>query len=90
MVKRHLRANCPIMAKNGSFSSLFNLHSKGMNFIFVTFGQNTKPIAFTFWPTMTDFHHKMTKFKVWSCLGKVPRLWPYVLPQMAHVHHRSI
>ena len=49
------------MAKLGSFSSLFNLQSKSINFNFghlsLIFGQNTKAIALLFWPKLAHFHH---------------------------------
>ena len=45
------------LAKNGSFSSLFNLHSKSINFNFGHFWPKYQGYSLTFWPTMAHFHH---------------------------------
>ena len=45
------------MAKNGSFSSLFNLQSKSINLNFGQFWAKYQGYSLTFWPKMTRFHH---------------------------------
>ena len=71
-------------AKNGSFSSLFNLQSKSINFNFGQFGQNTKAIALLLgqnWLIFITFQSaiKINQFQFWSFLAKIPRLQPYFL-----------
>ena len=46
-----------LSAKNASFSSLFNLQSKSINFKFGHFSPNYQGYSFTFWPQMPHFHH---------------------------------
>ena len=108
------------MANNASFSSLFNLQSKSINFKFVHFLAKYQGYSLTFWPKLPHFHHfsicnqnqsistlfifgqntkaiallfgqkclifitfqsaiKINQFQIWSFLGKIPRLWPYLL-----------
>ena len=45
------------MAKNGSFSSLFNLQSKSINFNFGHFSPKYQGYSLTVWPKMAHFHH---------------------------------
>ena len=45
------------LAKNRSFSSLFNLQSKSVNFNFVHFSAKYQGYSFTFWPKVAQFHH---------------------------------
>ena len=45
------------LAKNASFSSLFNLQSKSINFKFGHFGAKYQGYSLTFWPKMPHFHH---------------------------------
>ena len=45
------------LAKNGSFSSLFNLQSKSMNFNFGHLSAKYQGWTLTFWPKMAHFHH---------------------------------
>ena len=45
------------LAKNGSFSSLFNLQSKSINFNFGHFWAKYQGYSLTFWPKMAHFHH---------------------------------
>ena len=45
------------LAKNGSFSSLFNLQSKSINFNFGHFWAKYQGYSLTFRPTMAHFHH---------------------------------
>ena len=44
-------------AKNGSFSSLFNLQSKSINFNFGHLSAKYQGYSLTFSPTMAHFHH---------------------------------
>ena len=46
-----------VLAKNGSFSSLFNLQSKSINFKFGHFSPKYQGYSLTFWPKMAHFHH---------------------------------
>ena len=62
------------LAKNGSFSSLFNLQSKSINLILIIFGQNTKAIALLFgqkWLIFITFQSALNinQFQIWSFLG---------------------
>ena len=43
--------------KSGSFSSLFNLQSKSMNFNFGHLSAKYQGYSLTFWPKMAHFHH---------------------------------
>ena len=45
------------LATNASFSSLFNLQSKSINFKFGHFGAKYQGYSLTFWPKMPHFHH---------------------------------
>ena len=45
------------LAKNASFSSLFNLQSKSINFKFGHFSPKHQGYSLTFWPKMPHFHH---------------------------------
>ena len=45
------------LAKNGSFSSLFNVQSKSINFNFGHFSAKYQAYSLTFWPNMAHFHH---------------------------------
>ena len=45
------------LAKHGSFSSLFNLQSKSINFNFGHFWTQYQGYSLTFWPKMAHFHH---------------------------------
>ena len=46
-----------ILAKNRSFSSLFNLQSKSINFNFCHFSAKYQGYSLTFWPKIAHFHH---------------------------------
>ena len=108
VISRSFLANIPrlqpyILAKIGSFSSLFNLQSKSINFNFghfsLIFGQYTKAIASHFgqnWLIFITFQSviKLNQFQFRSFLA---HLWPkyqgYSLtlwPKLAHFHHFSI
>ena len=45
------------LAKIGSFSSLFNLQSKSINFNFGHFWPKYQGYSLTFWPKLAQFHH---------------------------------
>ena len=45
------------LATNASFSSLFNLQSKSINFKFGHFSAKYQGYSLTFWPQMPHFHH---------------------------------
>ena len=45
------------LAKNGSFSSLFNLQSKSIYLNFGQFWAKYQGYSLTFWPKMARFHH---------------------------------
>ena len=45
------------LAKNASFSSLFNLQSKSIDFKFGHFSPKYQGYSLTFWPKMPHFHH---------------------------------
>ena len=45
------------LAKPASFSSLFNLQSKSINFKFGHFSPKYQGYSLTFWPKMPHFHH---------------------------------
>ena len=45
------------LAKNQSFSSLFNLQSKSINFNFGQFSAKYQSYSLTFWPKIAYFHH---------------------------------
>ena len=87
----------------GSFSSLFNLQSKSINFSFghfsLIFGQNTKAIALPFgqtWLIFITFQSaiKFNQFHFWSVFAHFwPKYQDYSLtfwPILAHFHHFSI
>ena len=46
-----------LFAKNRSFSSLFNLQSKSINFSSGHFSAKYQGYSLTFWPTIAHFHH---------------------------------
>ena len=46
-----------LLAKNRSFSSLFNLQSKLINFNFGQFSAKYQGYSLTFWPIIAHFHH---------------------------------
>ena len=45
------------LAKNASFSSIFNVQSHWINFKFGQFSAKYQGYSLTFWPKMPDFHH---------------------------------
>ena len=52
-----LRLKPYFLAKNGSFSSLFNLQSKSINFNFGHVSPKYQGYSLTFWPKLAHFHH---------------------------------
>ena len=50
------------LAKNRSFSSLFNLQSKSINFNFGHVSAKYQGYSLTFWPKFAHFHH----FSIWN------------------------
>ena len=91
------------LAKIGSFSSLFNLQSKSINFNFghfsLIFGQNTKAIALLFgqnWLIFITFQSaiKINQFQFRSFFAhfwaKYQGYSLAVWPKLAHFHHFSI
>ena len=91
------------LAKIGSFSSLFNLQSKSINFNFghfsLIFGYNTKAIALLFgqnWLIFITFQSaiKINQFQFRSFFAHFwPKYQGYSLtfrPKLAHFHHCSI
>ena len=72
------------LAKHGSFSSLFILQSKSINFNFSHFWPKYQGYNLTVWPKMAHFHHfsicnQINQFQVLSFLDKIPRLQAYFL-----------
>ena len=80
--------NTKAIAKNGSFSSLFNLQSKSINFNFGHLWPKYQGYSLTFWPQMAHFHHfsictqhqSISNLVIFgSFVSKIPRLQPYLL-----------
>ena len=108
VICRSFLANIPrlqpyFLAKIGSFSSLFNLQSKSINFNFghfsLMFGQNTKAIALPFgqnWLIFITFQSaiRINQFQFRSFFAHFwPKYQGYSLtfwPKLAHFHHFSI
>ena len=73
------------LAKNRSFSSLFNLQSKSNNFNVGHFSAKYQGYSLTVWPKIAHFFImfqsaiKINQFQCWSVFGKIPRLQPYFL-----------
>ena len=75
------------LAKLGSFSSLFNLQSKSINFNFSHLWPRYQGYSLTFWPKLAHFHHfsicnQINQCQFRSCLAKIPRLQPYFLAKI--------
>ena len=84
------------MAKNGSFSSLFNVQSKSIYFNFGHFWAKYQGYSLTFWPKLAHFHH-FSMFNQKSIYFNFGHVWAkyqgYSLtfwPKMAHFHHFSM
>ena len=84
------------LAKNASCSSLSNLQSKSIKYIFGKFWANYQGYSLTFWPKMPHFHHFSICNQNQSIL-KCGQFWEkyqgYSLtfwPKMPHFHHFSI
>ena len=72
------------LAKNRSFSSLFNVESKSINFIFGHVWGNTMAIALLFGQKSLIFITfqwwiQLNECQIWSFFSKIPRLLPYFL-----------
>ena len=94
------RQNAKVIAllfgKNASFSSLFNLQSKSINFNFRHLSAKYQGYSLTFWPKMPHFHH----FSICNQNQSISILvifrqkyQGYSLtfwPKMPHFHHFSI
>ena len=121
-----------VLAKNRSFSSLFNLQSTSINFKCGHLSAKYQGYSLTFWPTIPHFHHfsicnqnqsisvlvisrqttkaiallfghkslifiiiqsaiKINQCKVWSFVGKKNQGYSLTFwPKIAHCHHQSI
>ena len=84
-----------ILATNASFSSLFNLQSKSINFNFGHFSAKYQGYSLTFWPQMPHFHHFSisNQNQSISILVIFRKYQGYSLtfwPKMPHFHHFSI
>ena len=85
------------MATNASFSSLFNLQSKSINFNFGHFWAKYQGYSLTFWPKMPHFHHfsisnQNQSMSILVIFGQNTKVI-YSLtfwPKMPHFHHFSI
>ena len=108
VISRSFMAKIPriypyFLAKIGSFSSLFNLQSKSINFNFghfsLNFGQNTKAIAVLFgqnWLIFISFQSAI-KLNLFQFRSFFAHFWPKYQgyshtfwPKLAHFHHFSI
>ena len=73
------------LATNRSFSSLFNLQSKSINFNVDHLSAKHEGYSLTFWPKiahcfiMFQSAIKLNQFQCWSVFGKLPRLQPNFL-----------
>ena len=54
---QNTKAIALVLAKNRSFSSLFNVQSKSINFKFGHFSLKYQGYSLTFWPKIAHFHH---------------------------------
>ena len=100
---QNTKAIALLLAKIGSFSSLFNVQSKSINFNFghfsLIFGQNTKAIALLFgqnWLIFITFQCAI-KINQFQCRSFFAHFWAkyqgYSLtfwPKLAHFHHFSM
>ena len=85
-----------LFGQNRSFSSLFNLQSKSINFNFGHFSAKYQGYSLTFWPKIAHFHHfsicnrnqSISIFSHFSAKyqGYSLTFWP----KIAHFHHFSI
>ena len=103
MFGQNTKAIAYCLAKIGSFSSLFNVQSKSINFsvghLLLIFGQNTKAIALLFgqnWLMFITFQCAI-KINQFQCRSFLAHVWAkyqgYSLtfwPKLAHFHHFSM
>ena len=84
------------LAKNRSFSSLFNQQSKSINFNVGQFSAIYQGYSLTFWPKIAHFFImcqsaiNINQFQFWSFFGNIPRYCVTLWPKIAHFHHCSI
>ena len=84
------------LAKNASFSSLFNLQSKSINFNFGHLWAKYQGYSLTFWPKMPHFHHfsicnqNQLNFNFGHIWAKYQGYSLTFWPKMPHFHHFSI
>ena len=55
--RQHTKATALLFGQNCSFSSLFNVQSKSINFNFGHFWAKYHGYSFTIWPKLAHFHH---------------------------------
>ena len=73
------------LANNRSFSSLFNLQSKSINFNVGHLSAKYQGCSLTFWPRIAHFSImcqsaiKINQFQCWSVVSKTRMLQPYFL-----------
>ena len=85
-----------LLAKNGSFSSLFNLQSKSINFNFGHFWAKYQGYSLTFWPkngsfsSLFNLQSKSINFNFGHFWAKYQGYSLTFWPKMAHFHHFSI
>ena len=84
------------MAKNASFSSLFNLQSKSINFKFGHLSPKYQGYSLTFWPQNASFsslfnlQSKSINFKFGHFSPKYQGYSLTFWPKLPHFHHLSI
>ena len=84
------------LAKIGSFSSLFNLQSKSINFNFGHFWPKYQGYSLTFWPKLAHFHHfsicnQNQSISISVIFGQNTKAIAITCwPKVAHFHHFSI
>ena len=85
-----------LLAKNASFSSLFNPQSKSINFNFGHFSAKYQGYSLTFWPKMPHFsslfnlQSKSINFNFGHFSAKYQGYSLTFWPKMPHFHHFSI
>ena len=92
---QNTKAIALLFGQNGSFSSLFNVQSKSINFKFGHFSPKYQGYSLTFWPKMAHFHHfnvqsNSINFKFGHFSPKYQGYSLTFWPNMAHFHHFSM
>ena len=77
------------LAKNGSFSTLFNLQSKSINFKVRHLSAKYQDYSLWFWPQMPQFNHfsisiKINQFQIRSVWGQYQGYRRTFWPNLAH------